>query len=170
MSHFLYLHQDLSGTPNVWKVGKAITPYSAVRARQKFCWKQFGLDYLYIGVPEDISNLEQWIKDDLKEYSGKHLKGFGTQTELFNIEINKLLRHINNIIVDEELKVKQVLLTEKYTASSSGNCPFGIPSESLAHYWLEDKIIAMFGDQKFTDKKKIRLSRNMFSKLFVSDH
>ena len=44
MSHFFYLHKDLTGEPDAWKLGIALTPYSAVRARQKFCWNKFKLD------------------------------------------------------------------------------------------------------------------------------
>ena len=61
----------MSGTPNVWKVGVTKTPYSAVRARQKFTWKKFGLEYLYFGRPSDVAWLEQQLKNHFKSCSGK---------------------------------------------------------------------------------------------------
>lgn len=166
MSHFLYVHKDLNRTKDVWKLGITLTPYSAVRSRQKFCWEKFGLDYLWIGDPNDIALLEQTLKTDLKALSGKALKGFGTQTEMFKIPINELLKYIALLIEVNNLRVKQVSMSEPYTASNSGSCPFGIPSEKDAHEWLRWKVSELFKNEKYSDKTKLRLSRNMFNKLF----
>ncbi len=79
-SFFLYLHKDLSGHPDVWKLGKAMTPYSAVRARQKFMWEKFGLDYLYFGRPSHIDCLEEIVKTNLFSFSATNLLGESAQT------------------------------------------------------------------------------------------
>jgi hypothetical protein len=166
MSHFLYLHKDLSGTENVWKVGVSVTPYTAVRLRQKFCWNQFGLDYLWFGQPEHVAMLEAVVKRHFHKVSGKVLKGFGTQTELFQVPIDEMLTVISNVISEYGLKIKQVQLADRYTASNSGSCPFGIPSEKDADWWLTNRLQAVFNNPKFAHRKKIKLSPNTFNRLF----
>ena len=166
MSHFLYIHKDLSGKPDVWKLGVTLTPYSAVRSRQKFCWEQFGLDYLWIGNPNDVLLLEQTLKQHLKGLSGKSLQGFGTQTELFKVPINQLLDYISLLIRNNNLQVKQVSLKGPYTASNSSSCPFGIPSEKDADEWLRWKVNELFKNEKYANKQKIKLNKNTFNDLF----
>ena len=77
MSHFLYIHKDLSNVAGVWKVGVAMTPYSAVRARQKFCWNKFHLDYLYFGLPWHVKFLEKTIKKGIVFELSKNRCVFG---------------------------------------------------------------------------------------------
>ena len=110
MSHFLYIHGCMSKTPDVWKGGITKTPYSAVRARQKFTWEKFGLDYLYFGRPNDIIWLEQEIKEHFKYCSGKILKGYGT--ELFQVNICELRQKIAIVIETQGLDVIPVTLKE----------------------------------------------------------
>jgi len=165
MSHFLYIHACMSGTPNVWKVGVTKTPYSAVRARQKFTWKKFGLEYLYFGRPLDIAWLEQQLKDHFRSCSGKTIQGYGT--ELFQATIQTIQKQINYLIEVSNLDVIPVTMTGRYTASASGNCPFGIPSEKDANWFLERKADEVFvtKNRPKTVGKRI-FTRNMYDHLF----
>lgn len=146
MSNFLYIHHDLSGVSDVWKVGVAITPYSAVRARQKFCWNQFSLQHLYFGSSCSIANLESAVKAHFANQSGKVLKNFGAQTEMFNVPIDQLLTFINQYVERHLLLVKKIELVSDYAATNSKNCPFKIPTEDLASYWCSTKVKELFGD------------------------
>jgi len=174
MSHFFYIHRDISGNPDVWKVGQALTPYSAVRARQKFCWNQFGLDYLWFGYPNHVDFLEKQIKLDFHKVSGKVLNGYGAQTEMLSVPINKLLTRIEKIIGDNQLCIQQLELKERYTASNSKSCIFGIPGESNASDWLDKKAKDIFKEIEFkrkifvnskTKTKKL-MTKNTFDVLF----
>lgn len=142
MSHFLYIHPCMAGTSDVWKIGVTKTPYSAVRGRQKYTWAKFGLTHLYFGEPNDVLWLEQRIKDIYQNLSGKAIQGYGT--ELFKIAIKQLCAEINGLIEKCNLKVIAVSLKEPYTASSSGKCPFGIPSEICADFFLESVADEVF--------------------------
>lgn len=167
MSHFLYAHKDLTKTPNVWKIGVAITPYSAVRARQKFCWEQFGLDYLWFGFPNHIAFLENRIKHDLWNRSGKYLHNIGTQTELFKIQIGALRAMINDLIEEYELCVKEIVLDSPYVASNSGQCPFEIPSEKDAGAWLAKKANTCWPDRKHLLDDPMTNTTKTFNRLFA---
>jgi len=144
MSHFLYIHPCMSGTPGVWKVGVSKTPYSAVRARQRYTWNKFGLEYLYFGRPDDIGCLEKMIKDYFSYCSGKTLQGYGT--ELFKVDVNLVRKYIAIKIHNQKLDVKPVVMKQSYTASSSGQCPFGIPTEQDADFYLNRRVNEMFGN------------------------
>jgi hypothetical protein len=155
----------MAGTPDVWKVGVTKTPYSAVRARQKYTWAKFGLDYLYFGRPNSILWLEQQVKDYFRNYSGKTIKGYGT--ELFQVEIAQLRNKINSLIQEHQLDVVMVTMKGAYTASSSGQCTFGIPGEKDADWYLECKANEIFNSavRPNTVGKRI-LSKNNYDKLF----
>lgn len=165
MSHFLYIHSCMAGTPNVWKVGVTKTPYSAVRARQKFSWKTFGLEYLYFGRPTDIAWLEKELKDYFKSCSGKTLQGYGT--ELFQIDIREIRNRINQLVETCELAVVSVTMKQSYTASSKGSCPFGIPAEHDANWFLERKADQVFGaDARPKTIGKRIFARNNYDSLY----
>jgi hypothetical protein len=149
MSHFLYIHKDLSNVDGVWKVGVAMTPYSAVRARQKFCWNKFQLDYLYFGLPWDIRRLENAVKYNFYRYSGKCAQGTSANTEMFKVDIDVLLNEIANIITEKKLKVLRVQLPKPYSAAKSGDCPFKIPSERHAGGWLHSRALDIFNTDTF---------------------
>jgi hypothetical protein len=155
----------MAGTPDVWKVGVTKTPYSAVRARQKYTWAKFGLDYLYFGRPNSILWLEQQVKDYFRNWSGKTIQGYGT--ELFQIEIGQLRNKINSLIQEHQLDVVIVTMKGAYTASSSGQCTFGIPGEKDANWYLECKANEIFNSaiRPSTVGKRI-LSKNNYDKLF----
>ena len=164
MSHFLYIHKDMSGTPDIWKPGIAILPYSAVRARQKFTWKQFELNYLFFGRPRNIIFLEKTIKSHFSHCSGKALQGFGGQTELFQVKEEDLLLYIRATIQQYNLAIKEVLLETPYTASNSGQCPFNCPTEAHAESWCSKKAIELFGEDDY------RSAKDMFNQLFGVDN
>ena len=160
MSHFLYIHKDMSGTPDVWKPGIAMLPYSAVRARQKFTWNQFELNYLFFGRPRHIVFLEKTIKSHFSYCSGNILQGFGGQTELFQIKEEDLLFFVRSTIAQHNLTIKEILLEKPYTASNSGQCPFGCPTEAYAESWCNNKAVELFG------KDNYRSAKDMFDQLF----
>jgi hypothetical protein len=171
MSCFLYMHRDMSKHEDIWKIGVAKTPYSAVRARQKFCWDKFGLDYLYFGNPYHISSLEERAKQYFYPRSGKYLNRIGGQTELFSIDIKLLKGFIDTQISQFEYQVREIVLDKPYTASSSGSCPFGIPSENQVDGWLEKKFHELFSCDSWSGlrlkTRKARLNSSlMFSELF----
>ena len=166
MSHFLYIHPCMAGTSDVWKIGVSKTPYSAVRSRQKFTWDKFGLTDLYFGDPSDIDRLEKSIKHNFKHLSGKAIQGYGT--ELFKINKKILKQHIAYTIEHGNLKVIPIPMEEPYTAASSGQCPFGIPGESDADYWLHQKYLTIFKSWpkgRVTPKRRVFV-RNMFPDLY----
>jgi len=134
MSHFLYIHKDLSGDPEWNKVGVSLTPYSAVRARQKFCSKKFTLDHLYFGRAVHIAYLEEIVKDTHRPLSGKVITGRG-QTELFNLSQEKLVEFIDATITERGFHIQKVQLKEPYSASKSSSCPFDVPGEIQANDW-----------------------------------
>lgn len=162
MSYFLYIHKDLTNVPDAWKIGKTKTPYSAVRARQKFCWAQFGLQHLYFGHPTDISYIEDRVKHHFQSLSGKTIQQFGTQTEMFKINIDHLLAFIDALISEKKLLVRKVEMQGDYVASSSGKCPFGIPAEEYADQWAVRKFLEIFGPNAVHDIA----DKTTFNKIF----
>lgn len=170
MSHWFYIHKDLSNTPNVYKVGIALAPYSAVRARQKFCWQKFGLQHLYFGGELSIQRLEELVKKRFLYSSGKHKNGFGTQTELFEVKLETLLKYIEDKIADDKLNIIKINLESDYTASNSSNCPLGIPTEKYAGSWADKKFKEIFSNFAADNKQGILgkkfIDTKMFEKFF----
>jgi hypothetical protein len=144
-SFYFYIHREISGLDGVWKVGKAMTPYSAVRARQKFMWNKFSLDYLYFGNPKHIDRLENKIKIMFYHYSAKFLQNGSAQTEILKIDISDLLATVNFLIKENNWQIKLIELKKPYSASNSGECPLNIPSEAYSHSFLARKAEAEFG-------------------------
>lgn len=165
MSWFLYIHKDMSNHKDIWKLGITKTPYSAVRARQKFCWDTFGLDYLYFGNPYHIAGLEERAKQYFYTRSGSYLNNIGGQTELFSIDIKTLKGFIDNQISSLDYRIREIVLDKPYTAAKSGSCPFGIPTENQADAWLEKKFSELF-DCKTWYKKDTRRIRLNASQIF----
>lgn len=167
MSHFLYVHKDLTNVKGVWKIGVAMTPYSAVRARQKFCWNKFSLDYLYFGLPGHIALIETLVKRRFSHLTGKRSQGNGANTEMIKIDIEYLLKEIKNIIEQHNLKVHQLYLNEPYSAAKSSDCPFGLPSEIYATAYLQRRAKEFFTSEDPEFPRRIKLSANvMFDELF----
>lgn len=144
MSHFLYIHKDLSGDPAWNKVGVSLTPYSAVRARQKFCSKEFTLDHLYFGREIHIAHLEEIVKDTYRTLSGKVITDRG-QTELFKLSQEKLVEFIDATIIKKDFHIHKVQLKKPYSASKSSVCPFGVPGELQANDWANRLVEEKWG-------------------------
>jgi hypothetical protein len=157
-SFFLYIHDDLSGDSNWKKIGKSMTPYSAVRARQKYCSKVFHLNHIWFGDPTDINFLEESIKNNLHTVSAKNLNGVSA-TELFKIKETELVKQINQTIDDYGLQVWKQDLDKPYSASKSSECPFKIPSERDSYYHL--KKILKEHKPKTIQKKNLQQSKNL---------
>jgi hypothetical protein len=145
MSNFFYIHKELSGQADVWKIGISITPYSAVRLRQRFLAKRFELDKVYFGRGRDIKTLEDTLKRKL-EYCA--IGNYG-QRELFKIKFNDLENMINDIIENLDIEVDNA--GKSYSASSSGICPLGAPTEHLAGAWCSIRVMEKFGRDKALD-------------------
>lgn len=160
MSHFFYIHADMSKKKDVWKIGISITPYSAVRARQKYCSEKFGLDHLFFGFPDDIKDLERYLKEVLFDITPRDLLVHGNQTELFQITEEQLLHHVNALIELHNFQIIKCDTFGKYTASRSGDCPYGIPSERLSNDWCNNELIKHFSSRP---TKKLPYSRHRFS-------
>jgi len=160
MSHFFYIHRDLRDHPDVNKIGIAISPYSAVRARQKFCWDQVGLDHVYFGMPNHIRYLETIFKQKYFEFSGKHLNRRGGQSELFKMTEKEILNAVDKIIKGYKLNIKKLELTELYTASNSQQCPLKLPPESQLHNHCNREVSKIWGTPIVESKT------NTFSLLF----
>ena len=148
----LYTHPSLCKTPDWWKVGVAITPYSAVRVRQRFMVSTFEIPYLWFGKTSDIHDLEKAIISNFPTPTG----GRGN-TELVNCTIDDLLHYIQEWIAGKHsncniffsdrdaLDIIQLPLTVPYTATNSSDCPFGFPSEKNIHEWAKKECDNFFG-------------------------
>lgn len=145
---------SLCGTKNVWKLGKTMTPYSAVRSRNRVYWGGFGLDHLFFGHPASIDALEESLKLFFHEFSGTVLNKRSGQTEMFMVDIDVLLAKIQELIVKNNLQVAKVAMDAPYTASNSGECPFGIPSESKSYEYLDNLVNAQLGVDTYTKPPK----------------
>ena len=143
MSHFFYIHKPVCGTPGVSKVGIAITPYSAVRLRQRVMAQRFSLDYVYFGRKHHIRKLEKGIKDQLSH----KLLGGSAQTELFEIPTDIMRKFVHSYISSNNLDVKEVVLESPYSATNSGQCPLQLPSEKYVNNYLENMIKEQFGSE-----------------------
>jgi len=154
MSHFLYGHKDLTGVEDVWKVGIAMTPWSAVRLRQRHCWNTVGLDHLFFGRARHIKLLEKRVKTHFKHRCGSELVG-NCRTELFQVSEIELFNYIREEIKKDNLHVHEVVLSKPYTASSAGQCPFNVPREDIAAEWCENMVEKHWGK----DPERIQFER-----------
>lgn len=136
MSNWLYLHPDLTGQENVWKVGKAILPHSAVRLRQRICWETVGIEHLWFGMKSSIEALEQSIKDRFHYKSRAYLKGFGS--EMLQVPVEEILAYAD-LRISRGLHVVKVPLDSPYTATSSKHCPLRTPPESAWDWYSSSK-------------------------------
>lgn len=161
--YFFYMHPDLMGTPDVWKIGVSLTPYSAVRARQKFCWNPVALHHLWFGYPPHVATLEANIKSKFKHLSGNRLQKIGCQTELLKSPVDDILLAAGDIIKNYDLCIKKVFLNGFYTANRSTQCPLGCKGEKTVHpqlnQWCRDEWPQL--------QRSIRVSNNQFNQFFV---
>lgn len=145
MSHFFYIHKDLTGEPDAWKIGIALTPYSAVRARQKFCWNQFKLDHVYFGESFDIGVLESLLKRRLWRYCAKYVKYGSAQTEMFKLPIEDLMKEIELVIAERKLHIHKLDLPNGYSAANMSKCPLNLPGEKLAAEYCRQRVDEIWG-------------------------
>jgi len=147
-SFFLYLHDDMSGDPDWHKLGKGMTPYSVVRARQKFCSKRFELAQLWFGYPTHVHYLEEAFKKKFYKNSGEFVNKISAQTEMFKMSKDDIIGNVNKIIVDNKLQVGLVTLATPYSASNSTGCPFKIPPEKRSYDHLWNIVHTNYGGAK----------------------
>jgi hypothetical protein len=162
-SFFLYLHNDMSGDPAWHKLGKGMTPYSVVRARQKYCSQRFTLTQLWFGYPTHIHYLEEAFKKRFYKQSGEFVNKFAAQTEMFQMSKADIIREVNKIIVDNKLQVGLVTLDQPYSASNSTNCPFKIPPEKRSYDHLWNIVQTQYGGANPVPSIN---ANNLFSEFF----
>jgi hypothetical protein len=162
-SFFFYIHDDLSNDPEWRKIGIGMTPYSVVRARQKFCSKQFSLTNLYFGNPNHISFLESQFKTKFYDMSGPAINGINSQTELFKMSELEIVVAVNQIITNNKLNIRKLELESPYSAANSGDCPFNIPGESKSYSYLKNVIIKQWGE---FSEEPVSASSAQFNELF----
>lgn len=155
MSYVFYIHKELSGNyPKVNKAGKAITPFSVVRLRQRFLVDAFELEYIWFGNPSDITWLEEQV---MLHYRLKGLlKGDRSNTELI-WDTTDNIRDVTIAMINlYNLDIHEITPTGyKYSATNSSNCPLGFPGEKAIHDWAP----------WFLDKlKKVKLIRESAAK------
>lgn len=148
-----YAHPSLCKTPDWWKIGVAITPYSAARIRQRFMIAPFEIPYLWFGKSEDILKLESAVINRFP----RSARGNGN-TEMVNCTSSDLLDFIQNCIAGfsncsadwfmsdrSALDIIELPLKSPYTATNSSDCPFGFPSEKNIHEWAIKECDNLFG-------------------------
>lgn len=147
-SFFLYLHDDMSGDPAWHKLGKGMTPYSVVRARQKYCSQRFKLTQLWFGYPTHVHYLEEAFKKRFYKLSGEFVNKIPSQTEMFQMSKDDIVGQVNKLITDNKLQVGLVTLDQPYSASNSSHCPFKIPPENRSHAHLMNIVQTNHGSAK----------------------
>lgn len=162
-SFFFYIHDDLSGDSEWKKSGIGMTPYSVVRARQKFCSKRFSLTHLYFGNPNHISFLEAQFKTKFYHKSGTAINGINAQTELFKMTELEIIVAVNKIISSNNLHIRKLELEQPYSAANSGDCPFGIPSEANSYFYLKGMVTKQWG--QFSEET-VSAASAQFNQLF----
>lgn len=122
-------------------------------------YKQFSIPHLWFGNPNHISYLETRVQ----EHFDNPDNGL-TNQELVHGTEQEIVEFIHNLIVDHKLEVAKLKLTEPYTATRSGQCPFGFPTERNIHLWALAEIQRLFynGEKKQLTRSPI----NTFSYLF----
>ena len=144
MSPWYYIHRDVGGNPDFWKPGVTVHPSNVVRGIQRKQSSKFFIDHLYFGKPSDIARLEDYVKFVYKDVSGKALFEWGNQTELFKVDINDLLKTVNDMILSTGLCVKKIPLAKPYHGTNTKTCDLKLPGEKEAWYF-EQKVRDLFG-------------------------
>jgi hypothetical protein len=169
-SFYVYVHDDLSQDPDWKKVGKSMTPHSAVRARQKYCSKKVSLNHLYFGDPAHIDFLEKEFKDKFKSKSGSVIneEEISCQTEMFKMLETDIVIALNDIIETNALNVTKLELDHLYSAANQHECPLKIPNEDKSYDHCRELVITHWG--KCSDHK-ISKANHQFTKsgLFTVD-
>ena len=147
-SYWLYLHPELQGKQHYWKVGKALTPYSAVRARQRFLVDDFYLTAVWFGHPKDVATIEQLIHSMYRPMNEARLGSSRSELVYYNPEDHELtLESSIQLAIDlrgASLKRMSTGNPNGYHATNSTQCPFDCPQEKYAHDWSRKRIYTMF--------------------------
>jgi hypothetical protein len=169
-SFYVYVHDDLSQDPDWKKVGKSMTPHSAVRARQKNCSKKVSLNHLYFGDPAHIDFLEKTFKDEFADKTGTAINDgkISCQTEMFKMPEADIVIALNDIIETNALNIKKLELDPLYSAANHNECPLKIPSEEKSYDHCRELVVTHWG--KCSDHK-ISKAYHQFTKsgLFTVD-
>jgi hypothetical protein len=147
-SYWLYMHPELSGAEHYWKVGKSLTPYSAVRSRQRFLVNDFYLTALWFGHPDDIARLERDIHQLWRPRSEQRLGS--SRRELIYYQPDQehhaaLDTAIEIMLWSRKLRIQRMHTgTRGYHATNSSQCCFHSAQEKDAHEWSRLKLRDMF--------------------------
>ena len=148
MSHFYYIHKDVSGDPEFFKAGITVHPSNVVRGIQRKQSKKFVIDHLYFGRPAHIRYLESCIKERYKHLSGKALLNWGNQTELFKVNIDELLGAVDYVIrlsrLGAPLDIVKIPLVEPYHGTNQSTCSLRLPGEN-ENWYFEQTANELFG-------------------------
>ena len=160
-SFYIYVHDDLSQDPDWKKVGKSMTPHTAVRARQKYCSKKVSLNHLYFGDPAHIDFLEKEFKDKFADKTGTVINDgkISCQTEMFKMPEADIVDALNDIIETNALHVKNLELGYLYSASNQEECPLKIPNEDKSYDHCRELVITQWG--QCSDHKISKANRQL---------
>jgi len=144
-SYWFYLHPELTNQPHYHKAGRSLTPYSAVRSRQRFMLADFYLTAVWFGHPEDIAHLERTVHD---LYRPSELGPGRRELIYYNPEQRRydLETAIEMIIYSHRLSVVRRYTQDPrgYHAVNSSQCPFNCAAEKDAHEWSRSELWSRF--------------------------
>lgn len=145
-SYWLYIHPELSQKDHYWKVGRSLTPYSAVRSRQRYLIDDFYLTAVWFGKPDDIARLETTVQSIYKPLDSP---GTGRRELIYynpNEQHHSLETAIDVIIYGHKLKVVRRYTGNPrgYHATNSGQCPLHCDQEQYAHEWSRQQLKQQF--------------------------
>jgi hypothetical protein len=167
MSHFYYIHKDVSGDPDFLKPGITVHPSNVVRGIQRKQSRKFVIDHLYFGRPSHIYYLESKIKERYKSVSGKALLEWGNQTELFKVNIEDLLASIDFVInfsrLGTQIDIVKIPLKEPYYGTNQSNCSLRLPVGESDSWYFDRKVNELFGyTSQRTKIAPTRTAENLF--------
>lgn len=164
-SYWLYMHPELQGKPNYWKVGKTLTPYSAVRSRQRHMVDDFYLTALWFGHPDDVDTLEYVIHSIYRPTGNNKLGSGRGELVYYNAEQEgcRLDTAIQRSIDIRGADMKRMYTgnARGYHATNSTQCVFNCVQEKDAHEWSRLRIKEMFN----TDRRLVK-PKSIFAELF----
>ena len=156
-SYWLYLHPELQGKKNYWKVGKSLTPYSAVRSRQRFLVDDFYLTAVWFGHPSDVAAMEQIIHSIYRPILGSKLGSSRGELVYYDEEAEgySLATSIQLAIDLRKASLTRMHTSDPrgYHATCSSQCVFNCVQEKDAHEWSRRLIRSMF-NRRVTVKPK----------------
>lgn len=162
-SYWLYMHPELGGQQHYWKVGKSLTPYSAVRSRQRFLVDDFYLTAVWFSEPGEIAALERDIHDIWRPKYGKKLGSSRGELIYYNPEEENrnLTTAVELMIISRQANIKRMYTCDPkgYHATNAGQCCFHSDQEKYAHEWSRTKLRDLFNI-------RVGSPKNQFENLF----